>query len=68
MARPAWWVAGEVLGGPGPDADAPATAAEAFDLLAARVEVLAGLSHAELGFSGRVLRDVAGATTAGGAR
>ena len=68
MARPAWWVAGEVLGGPGPDADAPATASEAFDLLAARFDVFAGLSHAELGFSGRVLRDGAAATTAGGAR
>jgi NADH-quinone oxidoreductase subunit G len=68
MARPAWWVAGEVLGGPGPDADAPATAAEAFDLLAARLDVFSGLSHAELGFSGRVLRDGAAATAAGGAR
>jgi NADH-quinone oxidoreductase subunit G len=55
MARPAWWIAGEVLGGPGPDADAPATAAEAFELLVARYDVLGGLSHAELGFSGRVL-------------
>ena len=26
MARPAWWVAGEVLAGPGPDASAPSTA------------------------------------------
>jgi hypothetical protein len=68
MARPAWWVAGEVLGGPGPDADAPATAAEAFDLLAARLDVLSGLSHAELGFSGRVLRAGAAAAPAGGAR
>ncbi len=33
MARPAWWVAGEVLAGPGPSADAPSTAAEAFALL-----------------------------------
>ena len=33
MARPAWWVAGEVLAGPGPSASAPATAAEAFELL-----------------------------------
>jgi NADH-quinone oxidoreductase subunit G len=68
MARPAWWVAGEVLGGPGPDADAPATASEAFDLLAARLDVLSGLSHAELGFSGRVLRAGAAAAPAGGAR
>ena len=55
MARPAWWIAGEVLGGPGPDADAPATASEAFELLTSRYDVLNGLSHAELGFSGRVL-------------
>ena len=67
MARPAWWVAGEVLGGPGPDADAPATAAEAFDLLAARFEAFAGLSHAELGFSGRILPGHT-AAVAGGAR
>jgi NADH-quinone oxidoreductase subunit G len=67
MARPAWWVAGEVLGGPGPDADAPSTAAEAFDLLATRFDAFAGLSHAELGFSGRVLPGRA-ATVAGGAR
>ena len=33
MARPAWWVAGEVLAGPGPSGDAPSTAAEAFALL-----------------------------------
>ena len=26
MARPAWWVAGEVLAGPGPSVDAPSTA------------------------------------------
>jgi NADH-quinone oxidoreductase subunit G len=70
MARPAWWVAGEVLGGPGPDADAPATAAEAFDLLARRYDAFAGHSHGELGFSGRVLAGAAGTVpgTAGGAR
>jgi len=55
MARPAWWVAGEVLAGPGPSADAPSTAAEAFLLLAERWPVFAGLSHADLGFTGRVL-------------
>jgi NADH-quinone oxidoreductase subunit G len=70
MARPAWWIAGEVLGGPGPDADAPATAAEAFELLVGRYDVLGGLSHATLGFSGQILP--AGAATfsgsAGGAR
>ena len=55
MARPAWWVAGEVLAGPGPSADAPSTAAEAFALLGERWPVFAGLSHADLGFTGRVL-------------
>ncbi len=55
MARPAWWVAGEVLAGPGPDADAPATAAEAFAILAEAYPAFAGLSHAEIGFGGRVL-------------
>ncbi|MEP7175557.1 MAG: 2Fe-2S iron-sulfur cluster-binding protein [Gemmatimonadales bacterium] len=60
MARPAWWVAGEVLAGPGPSADAPSTAAEAFDLLGERWPVFAGLNHAALGFVGRVLPSGAG--------
>src|SRR6266508_2793035 len=55
MARPAWWVAGEVLAGPGPSADAPSTAAEAFLLLGERWPAFAGLSHGELGYTGRVL-------------
>ncbi len=55
MARPAWWVAGEVLAGPGPSADAPSTAAEAFALLGERWPVFAGLTHAALGYTGRVL-------------
>jgi predicted molibdopterin-dependent oxidoreductase YjgC len=55
MARPAWWVAGEVLAGPGPSPDAPATAAEAFLMLGERWPVFAGLTHAELGYTGRVL-------------
>jgi predicted molibdopterin-dependent oxidoreductase YjgC len=61
MARPAWWVAGEVLAGPGPDADAPSTAAEAFLLLGERWPVFAGLSHEDLGYTGRVLAQPAGA-------
>jgi NADH-quinone oxidoreductase subunit G len=67
MARPAWWVAGEVLAGPGPSADAPTTAAEAFLLLGERWPVFAGLSHGDLGFTGRVLGAGAPAT-AGAAR
>ena len=55
MARPAWWVAGEVLAGPGPDSDAPATGAEAFAALGQHYPVFAGLTHANLGFTGRVL-------------
>jgi NADH-quinone oxidoreductase subunit G len=55
MARPAWWVAGEVIAGPGPSLSAPATAAEAFELLAERWPVFAGLSHSDLGYTGRVL-------------
>ena len=66
MARPAWWVAGEVIAGPGPDASAPATAAEAFALLGERWPVFAGLTHDDLGFTGRVLAEATAA--AGGAR
>jgi NADH-quinone oxidoreductase subunit G len=55
MARPAWWVAGEVLAGPGPSFSAPATAAEAFALLGERWPAFAGLTHADLGYTGRVL-------------
>ena len=57
MARPAWWIAGEVLAGPGPSADAPGTAEEAFALVGAAWPVFAGLSYADLGFTGRVLAD-----------
>jgi hypothetical protein len=66
MARPAWWVAGEVLAGPGPDAEAPSTAAEAFALLGEHWPVFAGLSHDDLGYTGRVLAEAAAG--AGGAR
>jgi NADH-quinone oxidoreductase subunit G len=65
MARPAWWIAGEVLAGPGPDADAPATAAQAFALLGRTWAPFAGLSYADLGFTGRLL---AAAGLAGSAR
>jgi NADH-quinone oxidoreductase subunit G len=62
MARPAWWVAGEVLAGQGPDRDAPSTASEAFDLVAAAFDAFAGLRHADLGFSGRRVAAPAGAS------
>jgi len=66
MARPAWWVAGEVIAGPGPDASAPAAAAEAFALLGERWPIFAGLTHDDLGFSGRMLAEAPAA--AGGTR
>ena len=61
MARPAWWVAGEVLAGVGPDASAPSTAAEAFELVAEAYAPFSRLSHADLGFGGRVVQETAGA-------
>jgi NADH-quinone oxidoreductase subunit G len=61
MARPAWWIAGEVLAGAGPDRDAPASAAEAFDQVAGAFAAFAGLSHADLGFGGRTVAAAAGA-------
>jgi NADH-quinone oxidoreductase subunit G len=62
MARPAWWIAGEVLAGPGPDADAPATADDAFALLGRAWPLFSGVTHASLGFTGRVLAEAAPAT------
>ena len=56
MARPAWWVAGEVLAGPGPSADAPSTGGRSVRRCSGeRWPVFAGLTHADLGFTGRVL-------------
>jgi NADH-quinone oxidoreductase subunit G len=63
MARPAWWVAGEVMAAAGQGA--PATAADAFARLGERWPVFAGLTHADLGYTGRVLSD---AVPAGAAR
>jgi hypothetical protein len=60
MARPAWWAAGEILSGQGPDADAPASAAEAFAMVARDVASLDGLTHDALGWSGRALTNGAG--------
>jgi hypothetical protein len=67
MARPAWWIAGEVLAGPGPSPSAPSSAAEAFDLLGERWPAFAGLRHAALGFTGQVLAGSATAQAAGSA-
>ena len=43
------------MAGPGPSADAPATAEEAFALVGAAWPVFGGLTYADLGFTGRVL-------------
>jgi len=58
MARPAWWAAGEVLLGRGPNPTAPATGEEAFALLGESWPAFAGLTYAELGYTGRVLGSV----------
>jgi hypothetical protein len=64
MARPAWWVAGEVLAGDGPSPSAPSTASEAFALLGERWPVFGGVTYADLGYTGRVLTDAAPAGAA----
>jgi NADH-quinone oxidoreductase subunit G len=61
MARPAWWVAGEVIAGPGPSAAAPATAAEAFQMLGERWPAFAGISYADVGYTGLLLHQTADA-------
>jgi NADH-quinone oxidoreductase subunit G len=55
MARPVWWVAAEAwaLGGVG--RSAPASAAEAFTRLGESIPALAGMTYADLGFTGRML-------------
>jgi NADH-quinone oxidoreductase subunit G len=55
MARPAWWIAGEVLAGPGPSSSAPSTAAEAFELLGEKWPLFADLTYVDVGYTGRVL-------------
>jgi NADH-quinone oxidoreductase subunit G len=64
MARPAWWIAGEVLAGSGPSPDAPSTAAEAFAMLGERWPAFAGLTYADMGYTGRVLGQTAPAGAA----
>jgi NADH-quinone oxidoreductase subunit G len=53
MARPAWWVLGELSAAAGAG-DPPTSAADAFEQLASEVEAFAGLSHAGLGATGRI--------------
>ncbi|MES2123142.1 MAG: 2Fe-2S iron-sulfur cluster-binding protein [Gemmatimonadota bacterium] len=60
MARAAWWVAAEAWAASAPGREAPATASQAFQAL----EAFGGLSHTDLGFSGRTV----GSSPAGVAR
>ena len=53
MARPAWWVLGELGAAPGDDP--PGSAAEAFTLVAAALEGGQGLNYQALGLGGRSL-------------
>jgi NADH-quinone oxidoreductase subunit G len=55
MARPAWWVAGEVIAGPGPSPSAPATAAEAFEMVGQRWPAFSGITYGDIGYAGLVL-------------
>jgi NADH-quinone oxidoreductase subunit G len=58
MARPAWWVLGE-LGAAAGTGDAPSSAAEAFDQLAHAVDAFSGLSHYALGAAGKTANRIA---------
>src|SRR5437773_2826958 len=62
MARPAWWVLGELL----PEAERPASAADAFAQLAAAEPAFAGLTYDALGFTGRRVADGRAAASAAG--
>jgi len=68
MARPAWWLSGELLAATGVIPAAPGSAAEAFTLLGRRWPVFAGLAHADLGYTGRRLAEAVPAGAAGAAR
>jgi NADH-quinone oxidoreductase subunit G len=65
MARPAWWVAGEAwaLGEDG--RSAPGTSTEALARLSETIPALGGLTHAELGLTGRKLEGLGAGAGAG---
>jgi predicted molibdopterin-dependent oxidoreductase YjgC len=54
MARPAWWVLGELVAELEGTAH-PGTAADVFDALAAAVEPFSGLSYGRLGLQGHTV-------------
>jgi NADH-quinone oxidoreductase subunit G len=55
MARPAWWIAAEAMEYLTPGYRAPATAAEAFDVLSGAVPALGGVRFRDLGLTGRAV-------------
>jgi len=64
MSRPAWWIAGEAWALSGSGRASPGTTAEAFARLGETIAAVRGVTHAELGLTGRVL-DAPSATPAG---
>ncbi|MEO8294688.1 MAG: 2Fe-2S iron-sulfur cluster-binding protein [Gemmatimonadota bacterium] len=64
MARPAWWIASEVMSQLRAGYDAPATVEEAFDAMTALVPSLGGIRFAELGLTGRTITTAAPAGVA----
>jgi NADH-quinone oxidoreductase subunit G len=56
MARPAWLILG-ALAGELSDVEAPRSAAEAFALLAGRVDAFQGLTYEDLGTRGAVVNE-----------
>ena len=67
MARPAWWVAGEVIAGPGPERfRARDRGGGVRRSWASAGRSSPALTHDDLGFTGRVLAEAPAA--AGGAR
>jgi NADH-quinone oxidoreductase subunit G len=53
MARPAWWIASEVMTQMTAGFDAPSTVAEAFDIMTATYPSFGGVRFADLGLTGR---------------
>jgi NADH-quinone oxidoreductase subunit G len=53
MARPAWWIAAEVMSGRTEGYEPPSSAAGAFDQASEMVPALGGLRYADLGLTGR---------------
>ncbi|MEO8201504.1 MAG: 2Fe-2S iron-sulfur cluster-binding protein [Gemmatimonadota bacterium] len=57
MARPAWWVAAEVISVLQSGYESPASVEEAFDSVAQTVPAMGGVRFAELGLTGRTMKN-----------